>query len=123
MRYVILPTPEDDAIVRWLFPVERSVRISQFETGQVKRLIALSCILMVLAMAGLEATHAHAEAAAPRNSRPCAICVSVHANAPTVTFQSLPVLFAVDVVAIPFLTEGKSTAPELILFIRPPPSA
>jgi hypothetical protein len=38
-------------------------------------------------------------------------------------FHSLPVLHAVDVVAIPALTVGKSTAPELALFIRPPPSA
>jgi len=98
------------------------IRAGQFETGQLKRLIALSCILMALVMAGLEATHAHSDAAVS-SSRPCAICISVHANAPTVTFQSLPVLYAVDVVAIPFLTDGKSTAPELSLFIRPPPSA
>jgi hypothetical protein len=98
------------------------VRIGQFETRRLKRLFALSCILMTLLMAGTEATHAHADAAASRTSRPCAICVSVHANAPTVTFQSLPVLCTVDVVSLPSLTEGKSTAPELILFIRPPPS-
>jgi len=98
------------------------VRISQFETGQLKRFLALGCILMAMVMAALEATHAHADATAARSSRPCAICVSVHANAPTVTFQSLPVLYTVDVVAIPSLTEGKSTAPELTLFIRPPPS-
>jgi len=99
------------------------MRIDKFETSQIKRFIALSCILMALVMAGLEATHAHPDAAVSRNSRPCAICISVHSNAPTAMFHSLPVLYAVDVVAIPALTEGKSTAPELTLFIRPPPSA
>jgi hypothetical protein len=99
------------------------IRTGQFETSQLKRFIALTCILMALVMAGLEATHAHSDAAGSRNSRPCAICISVHSNAPTVMFHSLPVLHAVDVVAIPALTVGKSTAPELALFIRPPPSA
>ncbi len=98
------------------------IRIGQFEISRLKRFIALSCILMALVMAGLEATHAHSDTTVA-SSRPCALCISVHANAPTVTFQSLPVLYAVDVVAIPSLTEGKSTAPELSLFIRPPPSA
>lgn len=98
------------------------IRKGQFETSQLKRLIALSCILMALVMAGLEATHAHSDAAVS-SSRPCAICISVHANAPTVMFHSLPVLYAVDVIAVPSLAEGKSTAPELALFIRPPPSA
>ena len=95
----------------------------QFEISQLKRFIALGCIFMALAMTGLEATHAHSDAAVSTNSRPCAICISVHANAPAVTFHSLPVLYTVAVVAIPFQTEGKSTAPELSLFIRPPPSA
>jgi hypothetical protein len=99
------------------------IRPGQFETSQLKRFIALSCILMALVMTGLEVTHAHSDANVSRNSRPCAICISVHSNAPTVMFHSLPVLYAVDVVAIPALTEGKSTAPELTLFIRPPPSA
>jgi hypothetical protein len=78
---------------------------------------------MALAMTVVEATHAHFDAAISSNSRPCTLCISVHANAPAVTFDPLPVLHAVDVVAIAFQTEGKSTAPELTVFIRPPPSA
>ena len=99
------------------------LRKGQLETGQLKRFIALSCILMALVMTGLEATHAHSDVASSSKSHPCAICISVHANAPAVTFHPLPVLFAIDVVAIPFQSEGKSTAPELSLFIRPPPAA
>ncbi len=99
------------------------IRKGQFETGQLKRSIALSGILMALVMAGVEATHAHSDAAVSSNSRPCAICISVHSNAPAVTFHSLPVLHAVDMVAIPYRTQGKNTAPELSLYIRPPPSA
>jgi hypothetical protein len=95
----------------------------QFETSQLKRFIAFTCILIALVMTGLEVTHAHSDAAVSAKSRPCAICISVHANAPAVTFHSLPVLYAVDIVAVQFQTEGKSTAPELSLFIRPPPSA
>lgn len=85
------------------------------------RWIALSCVLLVLLISGLEATHVHSSASS--SSNPCAICISAHANVPTVTFHPLPVLYAVDVVAIPFQTEGKSTSPELQLFIRPPPAA
>jgi hypothetical protein len=89
----------------------------------MKRFIALSCILIALVLAGVEATHAHSDAAVSSNSRPCAICISVHSNAPAVTFHSLPVLHAVEIVIIPYRTQGKSTAPELSLYIRPPPSA
>jgi hypothetical protein len=106
---------------------ERSVFIdvvgkSQMATGTLKRFIALSCIFMALVMTGLEARHVHSDAASSSKSHPCAICISVHANAPAVTFHPLPVLFVVDVVAITFQSEGKSTAPDLQLFIRPPPS-
>src|SRR5437899_871370 len=77
--------------IQVFFSAECSViRKSQFEIGQLKRLIALSCILMALVMTGLEATHAHSDAAVSSNSRPCAICISIHTNAPTVIFHSLP---------------------------------
>jgi hypothetical protein len=85
------------------------------------RWIALSCVLLVLLISGLEASHMHSGATS--SSNPCAICISAHANAPTVIVHPLPVLYIVDVVAVPLQTEGKSTSPELKLFIRPPPAA
>ena len=84
--------------------------------------IGSSCILLVLVFAGLEATHAHVDARRVQNSEPCAFCVSVHANTPVITVHPLPTLRAVEMVAIPFQTEGKSAAPELTFFIRPPPA-
>lgn len=84
------------------------------------RWIAMSCVLLVLLISGVEAAHMHSGAS---SSSSCVICISAHANAPAVVFHPLPVLYAVDVVAIPFQTEGKSTSPELQLFIRPPPAA
>jgi hypothetical protein len=89
--------------------------------GSSLRWIALSCVLLALLISGLETTHLHSGASSSSNS--CAVCISAHANAPAVVFHPLPVLYAVDVVAIPFQTEGKSTSPELQLFIRPPPAA
>jgi hypothetical protein len=85
------------------------------------RWIAVSCVLLALLLSGLEATHMHAGASS--SSNPCAVCISAHANAPAVIFHPLPVVYAVDAVVIPLQTEGKSTSPELQLFIRPPPAA
>ena len=95
----------------------------QFETGKLMRFVALSCIVLALFIAGLEAVHAHTDAAsASTNSSPCVICLSVHANTPTVSVQILPDFHTVEAVAIPYLAEGKSAAADLTLFIRPPPS-
>ena len=88
------------------------------------RVVALSCIVLALFMSGLEAMHAHSDAAASNNSSPCVICLSIHANAPTVSVQVLPPQFhALEAVAIPYETEGKSAISDLSLFIRPPPIA
>jgi hypothetical protein len=84
--------------------------------------MALGCMVLVVLFAGLEATHAHSDAQPARSSSPCAVCVSVHANAPAVTSHPLPVLFAVEAVAIPFRAEGHGIAAEIALFIRPPPA-
>jgi len=99
------------------------IKKDQLRGGSGMRWIAVSCVLLVLLISGLEATHMHAGASSSSSSNPCVICISAHANAPAVVFHPLPVLYAVDVVAIPFPTEGKSTSPELQLFIRPPPVA
>lgn len=97
-------------------------RNSQLEAWFWQRWMALTCIAMVLVFCGLEATHAHADARLTRNSAPCAVCISGHAKAPAVTFLALPLLMTVEIVAIPFLAEGKIIPPELTLFIRPPPA-
>lgn len=96
---------------------------SQPEFSRLMRVVALSCIVLALFMTGLEAMHAHSDAVAS-NSSPCVICLSIHANAPTVSVQALPPQFhAVEAVAIPYETEGKSAVSDLSLFIRPPPVA
>jgi hypothetical protein len=94
----------------------------QFETGQLMRLVALSCIVLVVFIAGLEAMHSHSEATVARNSAPCAICISAHANAPAATVHLLPTLHAVEAIPVLPESEGKSAISELRLFIRPPPS-
>jgi hypothetical protein len=96
---------------------------NQFETRKLMRLIAMVCIVLALFVAGLEAIHSHSDAAVARNSSPCVICLSVHANAPTVTVYLLLVFHSVEAFTIPYETQGKSAISELSLFIRPPPAA
>jgi hypothetical protein len=96
---------------------------SQFETRKLMRLIALVCIVLALFVAGLEAIHSHSDAAVARNSSPCVICLSVHANAPTVTVYLLLIFHSVEAFTVPYETQGKSAISELSLFIRPPPAA
>jgi hypothetical protein len=98
-------------------------RSSQFETRKLMRVIALLCIVLALFVAGLEATHSHSDAAVAQNSSPCVICLSVHANAPTVTVYLLLVFHSVEAFTVPYETQGKSAISELSLFIRPPPIA
>jgi len=87
------------------------------------RVVALTSIALLLFVAGAEAVHNHSNAAIARNSAPCVICVTAHAKAPTITVHLLPVLHAVESIAVLPETEGKSAISELRLFIRPPPSA
>jgi hypothetical protein len=95
----------------------------QLETSRLMRFAAMSCIVLALLMVGLEATHSHSDAAVARNSSPCVICLSAHANAPTVTVYTLLVFHAVEGLTLPYESEGKSTVSDLSLFIRPPPAA
>jgi hypothetical protein len=96
---------------------------SQFEVRKLMRVVALLCIALALFMGGLEATHSHSDGAVASNSSPCAICFSVHANAPTVTVYLLQVFHAVEALTVPYESQGKSAVSELSLFIRPPPIA
>jgi hypothetical protein len=96
---------------------------SQFEPGTMARLVGLSCIVLALFMAGLEATHSHSDAAVASNSSPCVICLSVHAKAPVIAVYLLLVFHSVEAFTVPYETRGKSAFSELSLFIRPPPAA
>src|ERR1051325_3618160 len=93
----------------------------QFESRKLVRVIALLCIVLALFVAGLEATHSHSDASIAQNSSPCVICLSVHANAPTVTVYLLLVFHSVEAFTVPYEMQGKSAISELSLFIRPPP--
>jgi hypothetical protein len=95
----------------------------QFGKSGARRWAARACIFLVLLMVGVEATHAHRDAASPRTSSPCAICISVHANAPAVAFHPLPTLSALETLAIAFQAQGKGIVKEISLFIRPPPAS
>lgn len=92
----------------------------QFGARPAIRIVALSCVALLLFIAGAEAVHNHSDVAA-RNSAPCMICVTAHAKAPTLTIHLLPVLHAVESIAALPETEGKSAISELRLIIRPPP--
>ncbi len=94
----------------------------QLETFALRRWTALGCILLAVAFAVLGAIHAHSDAQPACGSAPCAVCISVHANAPAVTSHPLLILFAAETVAIPFRAEGHGIAAEPTLFIRPPPA-
>jgi hypothetical protein len=96
---------------------------TQLEKSSLWRWTALTCVLLVVLMTGVEAVHAHSGVPNGRTSSSCAICISVHANAPAVSYHPLPTLAAVEMVAIPFQTQGKGISAELSLFIRPPPAA
>jgi len=85
------------------------------------RIVALSCVVLLMFIAGAEAVHNHSDAT--RSSAPCMICVTAHAKAPTLAIHLLPVLHAVASIAVLPESEGKSAISELQLFIRPPPSS
>ena len=95
----------------------------QLETKKLTRLIAMICIVLALFVAGLEATHSHSDAAVAQSSSTCVICLSVHANAPTVTVYLLLVFHSVEAFTVPYEIQGKSAISDLSLFIRPPPVA
>lgn len=100
----------------------KALQRSQPDIQGLMRPVALVCIVLVLFMSGLEAMHAHADATASRNSSPCVICLSIHANAPAISVHILPQFHAIEAIAIPYQPEGKSAVADLTLFIRPPPA-
>jgi hypothetical protein len=87
-----------------------------------KRAIAILCMFLVVLFTAVEATHAHSSSTVSAGSG-CAICVSVHANAPAISYYSLLTAFQVEFLPSPYEVEGKDFSRELSLFIRPPPVA
>ena len=68
--------------------------------------------------------HVHAAPGiAADSSASCLICISVHANAATVTVSFVEVLFAVEIIAVSPETDGEDIGLRLELFSRPPPFA
>lgn len=112
----------DYAILALLFPDFYLTRLRHIERKALPQWIAVACVLMALLFAGLESTHIHGSARSGNTGGPCAVCISAHANAPTVAPQSLPVLLTVAIVAVPDEMAGKAVLSDLNLFIRPPPA-
>ena len=103
---------------------KRLIHGYKFEKLSLQAWLALSCILLVLVFFALEATHVHSAAASSGGSRtPCVICISAHANAPVLTFDSLLALLTLAMVAVPYCAGGKGITRVSKIFIRPPPAA
>jgi|SRR5690349_19744162 len=81
------------------------------------------CLVLVLTFTALESTHSHPDASASGRSGSCAVCISVHANAPALTVHTFQVLLSIERVADPLLVRGNAAAAIISLFIRPPPAA
>jgi hypothetical protein len=88
----------------------------------MKRWASLGCLVLALLMATLEATHAHSGPGSARATSHCAICISVHANAPAIAFHPLPTLCALEAATTPLEPEGRGIIKEISLFVRPPPA-
>jgi hypothetical protein len=95
----------------------------KIEKTNLRIWLALSCILLVLVFFGLEATHVHASVASSGGARtPCVICISAHANAPMLAFDSLLALLTVAIVAVSYYAGRKGITRVSKIFIRPPPA-
>jgi len=97
---------------------------SQRQSGydRWQRCITVSCLLLVLVFAAVEAVHVHSNAEISRHSgTPCLVCISAHSNAPALIAHHLPVLVAVVAVLVPYEVEATGFDSRLELFTRPPP--
>lgn len=96
----------------------------KIEKSSLRIWLALSCVLLVLVFFALEATHVHSAVASAGGSRtPCVVCISAHANAPVLAFDSLLALLTVAIVAVSYYAGGKGITRVSKIFIRPPPAA
>jgi hypothetical protein len=92
---------------------------SPFALGPWRTLLALLCIVLVLATATVELTHSHADG----EHAGCALCVVAHAVIQTVTVPALIVLFArIAAVALAARVLILAKATLFAFFTRPPPA-
>ena len=94
-------------------------RPSPFLLSPWRTLLALLCIVLVMATATVELTHTHADGA----HADCALCVVAHVVIQTVSAPALLVLFAriaAVVLAARVLIMAKATI--FAFFTRPPPA-
>ncbi len=83
-------------------------------------LLALLCIVLVVATATVELTHSHADGAEHGD---CALCVVAHVVIQTVTAPALIVLFArIAAVALAARVLILAKATIFAFFTRPPPA-
>lgn len=94
----------------------------KFGETKLRRCIALFCLLLVVVLTSTEAVHIHPDSAISRDGARCLLCLSLHANAPVVTAQPLPVQFAVAMMAVTYEVRAQGIASRLELFTRPPPA-
>ncbi|HXB61730.1 MAG TPA: hypothetical protein VNU94_02615 [Acidobacteriaceae bacterium] len=93
---------------------------SPFALGPWRTLLALLCIVLVMATATVELTHHHADGGEHGD---CALCVVAHVVIQTVTAPALIALFtrlAAVVLAARVLALAKATI--FVHFTRPPPA-
>src|SRR5439155_10815336 len=93
---------------------------AQFEAGGLRRWVALSSILLVLAFNTIEFAHTHPTTS---GSSRCTICLSITGSVPAAAAHRLPALRAIAIVPAQRQSQGQSAAAEPTLFIRPPPGA
>jgi len=96
-------------------------RNQKFGAGNFQRWTTVFCLLMVLIVTSAEVLHIHRDQAISHERTPCLICFSVHAPVPAPAAQSLPLLYAVAAIVVPYEIEANSITSRLELFIRPPP--
>src|SRR5215813_9151887 len=95
----------------------------QFGTAGLYRWISGFCLALVLIFTAVESVHVHSDRALSRDSStPCLICISAHANVPTVAAHPLPVSFVVAATVVPYEAQIRGITSRLELFTRPPPA-
>ncbi len=95
---------------------------AQFERGSFGCWVALVCLLLVLCVSGMEATHSHPDALLTGSGTHCAICISAHNSAAVATFHLSGIALTVISITVPLRISGTASAPEISLFSRPPPA-
>jgi hypothetical protein len=94
-------------------------RQSPFALGPWRTLLALLCIVLVMATATVELTHSHADG----DHADCALCVVAHVVIQAATVLALIVLFArISAVALAARVLVLAKATLFAFYTRPPPA-